>query len=107
MIDILHDLIEVDIVGVCKSQNNLDDTWELFLEDFFDEFAGGALWDRLCGFSILLQLLILGNHIRNIGVFLPLPGHIVLQEVLDKLSKPEECLTFRGVQSYHIILCGF
>lgn len=94
LIDILNDLIEVNIVGVRKCKHNLDDTRELLLEDFFNELAGSTLWDRLRGFAFVLQLLVLGGQILNVGILFSLPGHVVLQEMLNELSQPEKCLTF-------------
>lgn len=54
LIDILNDLIEVHVIGIGKSKHNLDDSWELLLEDLFNELAGGTLWDGLCRLAFVL-----------------------------------------------------
>ena len=53
LVDIGYDFVEFWMVGVRVGQHDLDDLRELLLEDLFDEFAGSALWNGLCGLTLI------------------------------------------------------
>jgi len=53
LIDVLHDTVEISVISVRVGQHHLDYSWELLLEDLFDEFAGSALRDGLSGLAFL------------------------------------------------------
>ena len=93
LIDISHYLIQLNYVCVGVSEHNLDNFGELLLEDLFDKFARSALRDRLSRLPLIGQLLLLCREISKVSIFLPLPSHIIIKEMLDELAEPDQSLT--------------
>lgn len=94
LINVLDYAVELGHIGVRICQHNLNNLRELLLEDLLNKFSRGAFRDGLCWLPFISQLLLLSGEIGDIVIFLSLPGHIIVEEMLDKLSQPKESFSF-------------